>query len=78
MSLSLFIAIFAVLFFGILAIYFSLKETKINQALKEKEKKYRHKLCETAILEEILENINNSLDIEKTINIIINNLDAFF
>jgi len=78
MQLPLLIAIFAVLFFGILAIYFSLKETKINQALKEKEKKYRHKLCETAILEEILENINNSLDIEKTINIIINNLDAFF
>lgn len=61
----LFIAIAAILFFGILSIYFSLKETKITRLLKEKDKKYRRQLLEISALKEIQDNMGHSLDMEK-------------
>lgn len=78
MNLPLFTAILAILFFGILAIFFSLKESRMKYILKEKEKKYQHKLYEAAVLKEIQDHIGYSLDIEKIIDVIISNLENLF
>jgi signal transduction histidine kinase len=75
MNLPLLTAIFAILFFGILAIFFSLKETKMKRLLKEKEKKYQHKLYEATILKEIQDHLDYSLDIEKIVDIVTGNLE---
>ncbi len=47
----------------------------MKRLLKEKEKKYRHKLYEATVLKEIQDRINYSLDIEKVIDIIASNLE---
>ena len=78
MQLPLFIAIFAVLFFGILAIFFSLKETKMKRLLDEKERKYRHQLYKATVLREIQERMGYSLDIKKVIDIITDSLTNLF
>ncbi len=78
MQLPLFIAIFAVLFFGILAIFFSLKETKMKRLLDEKERKYRHQLYKTTVLREIQERMGYSLDTKKIIDIITDSLANLF
>lgn len=75
MNLPLFTAILAILFFGILAIFSSLKEAKMKRLLKEKEKKYQHKLCEAAVLKEIQNHIDYPLTLEKIIDIITGNLE---
>jgi signal transduction histidine kinase len=77
-SLPILIAIFSSLFFGVLAIIFSVKEEKTKRLLKEKEKKYQHRLYETAILKEIQDRIGYSLDIEKVIDVITSSLENLF
>lgn len=77
MSLPIIIAFIAVLFFGILAVFFSLKETKMKRLLKEAEKKSRYHLYKANILKEIQNNINYSLDLEKLIAIITDSLKNF-
>lgn len=78
MSLPLLTAIFTTLFFGIIAIYFSLKEAKTKRSLREKEKKYQHRLYETAILKEIQDRIGYSLDAEKVIDCLTSSLENLF
>lgn len=75
MSLLFLIAIFAILFFGILSILFSLKETRTKRILKEKNKKSQLKTYEATILKEIQDHIGYSFDLEKIIDIIISSLE---
>lgn len=74
-SLPVIIAILSSLFFGVLAVIYSFKEDKTKRILKDKEKKYQHRLYETTILKEIQDRIGYSLDFEKVIEIIIASLD---
>lgn len=73
--LPLFTAILAVLFFGMLSVYFSLKETAMKRLLKEKERKHQHKLFEASILKKLQDNIGYSLNIEKVIDILTEDLE---
>lgn len=77
-SLPIIIAILSSLAFGIIAVIFSLKEEKLKRDLKEKDRKYQHRLYEATILKEIQDRIGYSLDIEKVIEIITSSLDNMF
>ena len=78
MNLPILTAILSTLFFGILAIYSSIREEKLKRILKEKDKKYQHKLYETAILEQIQNRIGYSLDTEKVTDVITGSIENLF
>jgi signal transduction histidine kinase len=78
MTLPIIAAILSTFTFGILAIYFSMKEEKLKRILKEKEKRYQHKLNETTILEQIQNRIGYSLDTEKVTDVITGSIENLF
>src|SRR5438552_18517797 len=78
MNLPIIAAILSTLFFGLTAIYFSMREEKLKRILKEKGKKYQQKIYETTILEQIQNRIGYSLDTEKVTDVITGSIENLF
>ena len=75
-ELPLIIAIFFVLLFGVMAVFFSFKEGRARKQLKQIEKSHGSSLSENMILKQIMDAIVYSLDSEKIIQIIKTNLEG--
>src|SRR5687767_11455240 len=65
-------------FFGILALIFSLKEERTRKLLLEREKTQKQKIYEISILKEIQDRIGYSLDINEIIDVITGSLRHLF
>ncbi len=78
MILLVLASIVTAVFFGVLAIIFSLKEDRVRKTLLEKEISQKHRLYQISILKEIQDRIGYSLDIEKVIDVIIGSLKNLF
>lgn len=78
MSFPLLIAIATAALFGLLAIYFSLKEEKTRKALKDQTEDDKRALYKIAILKEIQGRIGYELDTEKVADVIIGSLSSLF
>lgn len=78
MNLPLFIAVGSSLLFGILAIFFSIREEKAKHRLLEKEQKQKQRLLEISVLKEIQERIGYELDLEKVTDVITGSLSNLF
>lgn len=78
MSIPVLLSIFITLFFGILAIFFSMKEEKILKILIEREKKQKQRLYEIGILKEVQDRIGYALDITKVVEVITGSLRNLF
>ncbi len=70
------VAILATIVFGIVAIFFSMKEEKAIQKLVENEKKQKQRLYEITMLKEVQDRIGYSLDVEKVVDVITGSLDT--
>ena len=65
-------------FFGLLAVFFSLKEEKIKHEMKKKEKELSRKLFEVSFLNEISEKIGYSLSIDSVAQTIVTSIENLF
>lgn len=78
MSLPFFIAIGTTILFGVLAIYFSVREQNFKRELKQREELQKRRLYEIATLRAIQDRIGYSLDIERVIDTITGSLKNLF
>lgn len=78
MSLPLFLAIGTTLLFGILAIYFSIREERLKKELQKREVLQKRRLYEISTLRAIQERIGYSLDIERVIDTLTGSLKNLF
>lgn len=78
MNLPLVASIGGTFVFGVLAVFFSLREDKLKKLLKEHDNKYKHRLYEISILKDIEDKISYSLDIEKVFDVITASLRNLF
>ncbi len=70
------VAIVATIVFGVVAIFFSMKEEKAIQKLVENEKKQKQRLYEITMLKEVQDRIGYSLNVEKVVDVITGSLDT--
>ena len=78
MDLSELISIFLVIFFGIIAIYYSQKEDKRKKIILDHEEEQKQRAYHITILKEIQDKIGYSLDIEQIIDVITGSLQHLF
>lgn len=78
MSLPFFIAIGTTIFFGILAIYFSVREDKLKKEIAKREEMQKRRLYEISTLRAIQDRIGYSLDIERVIDTLTGSLKNLF
>ncbi len=78
MQVSALFALIPTLVFGLLAIYFSKKETDRKKKLLENEQVQKQQLYQVSILKEIQDRISYSLDSEKVIDVILGSLKNLF
>ena len=70
------IAISATLVFGVIAIFFSMREEKAIKMLVDNELKQKQRLFEITMMKEIQDRIGYSLETEKIVDVILGSLDA--
>lgn len=78
MSLPLFVAAIITLFFGSIAIYFSIREDKIKKELATRDELQKRRLYEITILKAIQDRIGYSLDSQKVVETITSSLKNLF
>src|SRR5258708_39567298 len=69
------IAIGATLIFGVVAIFYSMREEKAIKQLVDNELKQKQRLFEITMMKEIQDRIGYSLEIEKIVDVIVGSLD---
>ncbi len=70
MNLPILLPIISTIFFGILAVFYSLREEKVRKILRVSDISRRQNLYEIAILKEIQDRVGYSFDAEKVIDVI--------
>ncbi|MDO8658850.1 MAG: GAF domain-containing sensor histidine kinase [Candidatus Levybacteria bacterium] len=71
-------AIFAVILFGSISVFFSLREEKTKKSLLERERNQKQRLYEISILKEIQDRIGYELNSEKVVDVITGSLRNLF
>lgn len=78
MALPEIISILTTIIFGLIAIFFSIREEKHKKALLSKEDKNKQRLYEISILKEIQDRIGYELDIERVVDVVTGSIKNLF
>lgn len=78
MNLPIMISLATTVFFGLLAIYFSIKEEKLKKTLKEHDELQKRRVYEISVLKSIQDRIGYSLDIERVVDTLTGSLKNLF